>query len=52
MERIPDVDRGISTASLTFLLKRIYSINKINIAWIKKREDGIVEAKVVNNDSY
>lgn len=46
VDRIPDLDRGTSKTRLTSLLKEIFGDEQQKIKWIKRKENGFMEAKV------
>lgn len=46
MERFADVDRGLSKAALLFAIKDVLDLTKVKILWIRRCENGFVEAKV------
>lgn len=47
MERLADVDRGLSKAALLFAIKNELNADTLKIKWIRRCEDGFVEAKVL-----
>ena len=47
MERLADVDRGLSKASLLSAIKNVLNVDTLKILWIRRCEDGFVEAKVL-----
>ncbi|EAR87659.1 RNA recognition motif protein (macronuclear) [Tetrahymena thermophila SB210] len=51
VDRIADVDRGISKTSLIFALNKIYK-EQHQISWVRRKDHGIVEAKICFSKNY
>ncbi|KAL4434990.1 hypothetical protein ABPG74_017746 [Tetrahymena malaccensis] len=51
VDRIADVDRGISKSSLIFALNKIYK-EQHQINWVRRKDNGIVEAKICYSKNY
>ncbi|KAL4480834.1 hypothetical protein ABPG72_001703 [Tetrahymena utriculariae] len=51
VDRIADVDRGISKTSLIFALNKIYK-DQHQINWVRRKDNGIVEAKICYSKNF